>query len=275
MTLFGRRCVVVLDADGRALRVEGLTVRFNIELDVKNFGKAKIEVINLNAEHRKRFEESKDVDVELLVGYVDNALERLCKGTLRDVYSQYDPPEWVTVLRTGDGDKASKVRANRSYSPGTPLSSVWKDLVDSLKGQVDAGNAIAAFSKGQYANGIKELLHGGAVHGSALDNIKRLASGAGLDVTIQEGELVVTEIGQPLATSAIVLSADTGLIGSPQPGPKKKLKCRSLILPGLKPKRQIEIRSKLTTGVYTILKAKYTGDTSSNDWYADLECQEV
>jgi hypothetical protein len=276
MSLFGRRAIVQIDTGARGLRVEGLDVSFAIDLDTKNFGKAEIKIFNLNRDHRQQLEQSKTVDVELLVGYQDQSLDRLCMGTLRDVFSERDPPDWITTLRSGDGDKATKARINRSYPPGTPISKVWQDLVDGLGEQgILSGNAVEAFSKGEYTNGIKELLHGGVAFGPMLENLRKLASGKGLDVTIQEGELIVTPIGEALATSAIVLSPNTGLIGSPQPGPKKKLKCRALILPGLKPKRKVEIKSELVQGLYVIEKAKYTGDTAGNDWYADLVCKEL
>lgn len=274
MSLFGRRAVVQVDEGSTALTIEGLDVSFKIELDSRQFGKAQIDVFNLNEEHRRKLSDSKTVDVALSVGYVGQPLERLCKGTLRDVLSKYDPPDWITTLRTGDGDKASKLRTNRSYGAGTPMDKVWKDLVDKLKDSLDVGNAIEAFQNGQFTNGITELLHGGATHGLAIDELRKIGTSAGLDVSVQEGELIITQAGQPLETTAIVLSPDTGLIGSPQPAPNKRLKCRALILPGLKPKRKIEIKRASVTGLYVIEKAIYTGSTFANDWYADLECRE-
>jgi hypothetical protein len=271
MTLFGRRCSVQVDR----LLIEGLTVSFTIEMDVRNFGKAEIKIYNLNAEHRHQLEKSASVDVELSAGYLDHPLERLCKTTLRDVYSEWTQPNWVTTLRTGDGDKASKIRISRAYSPEISMEKVWKDLLDKLKGSIDIGNAVEAFKKGGFANGVKELLHGGNVHGQVMDELRRIGAGAGLDVGIQDGALLVTPVGEPLATSAVVLSASTGLIGSPQPGAKKELKCRALILPGLRPKRKVEIKSELVTGVYVVQKARYTGNTAGNDWYADLTCKEI
>jgi len=270
VTLFGRRCVVQVDT----LRIEGLDVRFTIELDEKLYGKAEISIFNLNRDHRKKLEDAKDVDVELLAGYQNNTLELLCAGTMREVFSQRDHPDWITTIKTGDGDKASSARLNRSYSAGTQKSTLWKDLVDAIKATgIGAGNAIEAFENGEYANGIKELLHGGAVQGSAMGQLREMAKSANLDLSIQEGELLLTQVGQPLSTTAVVLSPTSGLIGSPQAGTKGEVKARALLLPGLKPKRQVEIKSELVSGMYVITKAKYTGDTSGNDWYADIICK--
>jgi hypothetical protein len=118
-------------------------------------------------------------------------------------------------------------------------------------------------------------LSGGALQGSAWEVLKRQATSANLDVDIQGGKLVVTPRGRPLDTTAIVLSPSTGLVGSPQKGAKGTLKARALIVPGLLPKRKVDIRSSLISGLYQIGKVKYIGDTFGNDWYVDLECREI
>jgi len=106
-----------------------------------------------------------------------------------------------------------------------------------------------------------------------MGQLREMAKSANLDLSIQEGELLLTQVGQPLSTTAVVLSPTSGLIGSPQAGTKGEVKARALLLPGLKPKRQVEIKSELVSGMYVITKAKYTGDTSGNDWYADIICK--
>jgi hypothetical protein len=270
MALWGRRAVVQIDT----LRVEGLDVRFAVEMNAKTYGKAEVSIFNLNKDHREKLEDSKSVDVELSVGYETTDLDLLFKGTLREIFSERDSSDWVSTLRMGDGDKASPARIARSYKSGTKKETIWKDLVDSLKtAGIDPGNAITMFQNSEYANGIKELLHGGAFHGSALPKLKGMARDANLDVSIQDGALVVTPLGEALETTAIVLGPDSGLIGSPKKGTKGELKIRALILPGLRPKRKIEIRKGPASGMYVIQKAKYKGDTSGNDWYADLVCK--
>lgn len=271
MSLLGRRCRVQVDT----LVIEGLDVEFVIELDAKNLGKAEIKVYNLNSEHRKQLENSKTVEVELQAGYVDQALDRLFLGTLRDVFSMHADQDWITTLRTGDGDKAGEVRINRSYTKGTKYSQLWKDVVQALKEKIKPGNALKAFSSGEFLEGIDEVLHSEVLQGDAMKELRRLATKAGLEFSIQDNEFVVVPIGQPVQASAIVLSPDTGLVGSPKKAPKGELKARSLIIPGLRPRRQVEIRSDLVRGVYVVQKVKYTGDTAGQDWYADLVCKEI
>lgn len=270
--LFNRRAVVEIDT----LRIEGLDVRFSVSAEGGSLGKAEISVFNLNSEHRQEIEAKKAIEVSLLVGYRDTDLTRLFKGDMREAFSIRKAPNWVTTLRTGDGDTGTRARVNRSYKPGAPFGLAWKDVVEALEASgIGAGNAIVKFRDGKFKDKISEFLHGGAVQGDALKELRRLARGANLDVTIQDKELLVTNLGEPAATTAVKLTPRSGLISSPQRGAKGELKLRCLLVPGLKPKRKVQVESSLVSGLYVIKKAKYKGDTSANDWYADLECIEA
>lgn len=265
--LIGRRAIVTIDT----LRIEGLDVKFSVELDAKVYGKAEISVYNLNAKHRKSLEDSKSPSVELLVGYQGQQLDRIFKGVLRDVFSQKDGTDWVSTLKTGDGDTAGTVRFNKAYPKGVKTQKVWADMVDEFrKSGFGIGNAIKAFEKGGLANAVEEFSNGFTGQGSAMNAIRKLGQSAGLDVSVQDGELLVTPIGQALETTAIVLGRTSGLVGSPQGGTKGEVKARALILPGLRPKRKVELRSNLIKGLFVVERVKYQGDTSDNDWYADL-----
>jgi hypothetical protein len=95
-------------------------------------------------------------------------------------------------------------------------------------------------------------------------------------VDIQNGELVVVPFGEPLDAEAIVLSPSSGLVGSPERAADSDgamvLKARSLIVPGLLPRRKVRIKSGLVDALYVVRKVQYKGDTAAQDWYADMEC---
>ena len=274
MTLFGR--VVEVDID--TLEVRGLDVRFKVAAnDQPEPNKAEIVIYNLNQAHREQLEQKDDVEVSLKVGYSEQpgSKSRIFRGDLREVFSVLDPPDWVTTLRTGDGDKQIKeTRVSKSYKPGVGFRTAWEDVVKALvDAGVGAGNAIKKFQSGSFKDNITEFLHGGNVSGQAFKELQRLAKGANLDVSIQGKELVVTEVDKPLDTKEIVLSPSTGLISSPRRGAKGELKVRSLLIPDLQPKRKVEVQSRLISGVFVIKEAVFSGDTSGSDFYADLTCK--
>lgn len=273
MTLFRRRAVLVIDD----LRIENLDVKFKVSSsDDGSLGKAEVSVFNLNRPHRKELEGKKNVPVSLLAGYEDQELAQIFKGTMRQVFSERDPPDWITTLRSGDGDGSAQTRVNKSYGPGSTFETMWRDAAKALEADgLGLGNSLDFFKKGKFKEGITELFKGGNLQGSAMKELRRLAKGAKLEIAIQDNELVVTETGKPLGATAVLLSPSTGLVGSPTRGAKGELKARSLIIPGLKPKRKVQIESALVSGLYVIQKTSYKGDTSANDWYAEIECREA
>lgn len=293
VTLLDRRCTVDIGITGASLHIEGLTVRFQVEAG-QNLGRAKIEIVNLNEFHRKQLESAAHslnsagqpvgVSVVLSAGYAEGALTALFNGQCREVSSLRQAPDWVTHLSTGDGDVASQCRFSDRALSGTQKIVIFQRMVDSLtKAGVGPGNALQAFAAGNFAQGVDTILHGKAYHGPTLPQIQKMCADAGLEAIIQDGNLLVTPVGAPLQIPAIVLNKDTGLIGSPQAGSRStdkesKLtvtKARALIVPGLRPKRQVQIQSDLVNGLYQIVKARYTGDMRGTDWYADIECTAI
>jgi len=268
--LYGRK--IRVDVDN--LRIENLNVSFDISYEKLDFGKAEIKIYNLNKTHRKAIEDSKSSTVSLSVGYEGTAYDRIFFGEMRRSFSE-KKGGWITTLQTGDGDKAAKSRINKSYRPKTPKRIVWADLVKALKSSgIGVGNAIQKFQSGSYQDGIDELIHGGASSGKTLKLLKKMARSAGLDVQIQDQELVISAVGEPLDATAVVLSPRSGLIGNPQKGVDGELKARALIIPGLRPKRLVQIESPSLSGLYVIEKSKYKGEIRGQDWYVDMECKE-
>lgn len=274
MPLFGHRAVVVIDT----LRVDGLDVRFDVTLQEDNLGKALIEIFNLNNTHREQIGRGTSFNVTLSAGYIDHDLTDIFKGTIRVASSRRDNSDWITSLKAGDGDEVAGARIAKTYPAGATFESAWKDGTDALKSAgLGIGNAIEAFKKGIPKDGVTQFLHGGIVHGPAFDQLKKLARMHGLKVDIQNKELLVVPIGQPLDSMAIVLSPTSGLIGSPEKARNKDrgvyMKARALIMPGLLPRRKVHIKSALIDSLYVVRKVQYKGDTSGQDWYADLECE--
>lgn len=278
--LWGRKATVEVGP----LIIDGLTVKFDVKLDDSNLGKAEIAVYNLNENHRKQIEQvvsyGAAMSVVLKAGYVGQEQNQLFKGKIREAASVKDPPDWVTTFRTGDGDGVPQVRVNKSYVKGTPIEVMVMDAAKELQKSVGVGlgNLMTALAQGKTKDGIKTLLSGGgALQGSAFKELENKLRAMGLDVVVQDQELLVTPIGEPLLAPVTRLTPTTGLIGSPQRAMVKEeavLKVKALILPGLRPKRMIQVQSSLVSGLYVIRRVQYKGDTSSNDWYAEMECVE-
>lgn len=273
MALFGREYELIADT----LSIEGLDLTFKV---VKTLtpdpNSAEIRIYNLNRTHREQLEQKEDVATELHVGYAESETARgmIFRGTLREAFSVQDPPDWITTLRTGDGDKAVRTsRINKGFSPGTAFTRLLDELADTIG--VGIGNAKEAFDKGNFAEGAKELLHGGNLQGTAYKELKRLLRSANLEFSIQDEELQVLELGKALEGVATVINRNTGMVGSPRRGAKGELKLRCLLIPDLYPGRKIKLESRQIEGFFRVEKAVYVGSTFDTDWYVDLECKEL
>lgn len=275
MDLFDRTARV----DVGGLKIRNLDVRFTVgKTATPEPDKAEIFVYNLNAPHREGLEQQDLLEVALWVGYRSTGLEQqLFRGDAREAFSKHQAPDWITALRTGDGDRQVRSdRISKSYAPGTSYETAWKDATSALeKAGLGIGNAIEKFREGEFTEGVKVFANGGNLNGSTFKELQRLGRMSRLDVGIQDKELRVTKTGQPLDTPPVILSRSTGLIGSPHRGAKGELRLRALLVPGLDPRHKVEVRSRLINGIFAIEKGRYKGDTSANDWYADLQCKEV
>ena len=96
-----------------------------------------------------------------------------------------------------------------------------------------------------------------------------------LEASIQDNELQVLEKNKPNTNETVILSVDTGLLGSPEPLSNGVIQVRALLQSGLTPGSQVNVVSKSTNiGVgilYKVQKANYTGSTFEEDWFVEFE----
>jgi hypothetical protein len=271
--VFNRRATLSIDD----LQISNLDVKFTVNHDRANLGKADISVFNLDVKNRERLSKSGSADVELLVGYADTALMRIFKGGVSQITSFRDPPDWVTRFQLNDGAAAiQKARVAKSFPKEVSFQIVWDALAEVLEGAgVSTGKAKKKFKEAAIGKGgIQKLLSGSSFFGDAFSEIQKLAKRFNLEVGIRDQELEVVTSGGALQQYAVVLGPQSGLLTQPVKGVQGFIEARALIVPGLLPRRKIEFEGVGLSGTYIIEKAKYTGDTSGNDWYVDLQCKE-
>jgi hypothetical protein len=151
---------------------------------------------------------------------------------------------------------------------------VLRALAESLG--VGLGNSAAALLDPKtLRGGSSEFVSGTTVSGFAAEELTTLLRSVGMEWSIQDSELQLVGIGQPMPGEAVVLSPSTGLVGSPEPGQKGVVRCTTLLIPGLQPGGAIQIESEEVRGLFRIERADYVGDKSGPDWYAHLEGREV
>lgn len=296
---------VFMSVPGQAqnLLISNLDMAFRVErtLDAHS-DTLELTIYNLSEQHRNQLLATDVVTVQLEAGYrsrllppvvdvsLDNTLPPpmplplLFGGDLRQVrhhrgidddliFSHRECADWITELKSGDGDKAKKLRINKAFGPGTPLRFAIEQVASELGLGADqllhgAGPAENLFT---LADGSTQFVNGVVLSGNGYDQLKRLLENAGYRWYIQNNEIcVVKVVGGPLSSAAIV-SAETGMVGTPIPGNDGRVSVSALLQPDIMPGRQIVVRSKHVNGYYIVEKAVYVGDTANDDWYVDMD----
>jgi hypothetical protein len=98
---------------------------------------------------------------------------------------------------------------------------------------------------------------------------------AGLEWSIQEGQLQVLALRQALSDAPILLTPRTGLLDSVELGRDQVLRLSTLLLPGLYPGRKIQIKSRYVQGFYRIESTVHQGEFDGGHWTVGIEARAV
>lgn len=260
--------------------------RFRVEKTLKpDPNKAVIEVYNLSAESMAALSEQAQSDksaykkgltapaadgsisVKLEAGYVDN-IDQIYFGDLRTVVSESNGNDWVTSIGSVDGDKALKTsRCNLSFGPKTPLEVALAAVLKTLG--LGLGNLQTVTKKLQ--SGSLVLPRGAVLSGPTSRIITDICRSADIEWCVEDGYPTFVDLNMALAGKAVVVSPSSGLVGSPSVDAEGKLTCQTLIIPGLRCGRLVQVNAAMVKGQYRIEKITYDGDTSGNNWYATIE----
>lgn len=264
--------------------LDGLDCTFHIEksLSPKHPNTIDLRVFNLSKDTRGALNNLKQVTVTIKAGYGErediHGLPVIFYGDVRNIFHQTDGPDWITYITSGDGGVVnSQARSSQSFSTGT----FYKDVLSKLLDDIDASgigtkNARAAIANPKVNPSIsKQFKKGTAVSGSSIDQFDSLARSCGMEVSVQNRQIQVLKRGSALSIDVVVLSPESGLIGSPQQDLKKIVKARSLLNGNIQPGVIVRIESFQFQGFFKVSKATYIGDTSGNDWFVDIECKAV
>lgn len=282
------------------LLVNALDIEFKILRSLKSTpNKCVLTIWNLNDEHRAQLQKrnrpnpsSKQlvgVQVQVEAGFVDQT-PVLFSGDLREVTSARVGNDWKTTLSGDDGGRSFReARIMQTFAAGTTIGTVLTQACAAMG--IGLGNA-GTFSAAASIPGLGATLpHSMTLDGNAASQLKRVCDSAGLTFSIQNGVLQILARGQALQQTAILLSANTGLLDSPAasidstlslPSPTAKtpkapkpkdpsiLKAKALLIPGLNPGRIVQLDSLAFKGNYTISEVEYTGETAGQPWEASM-----
>lgn len=266
--LFNRAASVALTRDGVTTIVRDLRVAFNIVQTLEpEPNEGTVEIYGLAEASRAGVQED-GVKVALDVGYGEN-LARLFSGDVIFSFTRFEAPEVITEIQAQDGVRGRRAKIAKTLRRGTPARRALEELLAAM-GVTAPADVLARPEL------TKKYLAGMTLTGSAGDQVTKLMRRVGLEWTIVDGELLVLS---PTETrgEAVVISQDTGMIGSPSVGPppekggKKVITVQTLIDPRIRPGGLVMIRSREVQGLHKVIRAEHDGDTRADPWYTTIE----
>lgn len=250
------------------------TLRVTFKIDRAISGdpnKAEVAIYNLSQASRSAIQE-KDIPTIIEGGYV-NSLSQLFSGNLTFARHEREGTDWISTFEAGDGSLAfQSSRINESFAPGTKIDDVINRVVECSG--LGPGNVAEQLAEGNFRGALTEFKKGFSASGKCLEVLKGLTDSAGLNMSVQDGQVQLLREGGTNGDDVVVLNASSGLIGSPEVGEDGIVSARSLLQGKLSPGRPVRIESALIdAGFFRIEKVTHTGDTHGNDWYSDIEAR--
>ena len=247
-----------------------LKVTFGVTSTVKKDpNSAELQIYNLNETTRAALQK-KGQQTTIESGYTSNR-SVIFGGILEYSTSVYNGTDWITTLQTSDGtDKIKSKRINKSLKGPAKIGDVLRVAADAMG--LKPGNLKRAIKRGSVRGNLSEFTNGIVLSGKADRVLDSVVKSMGYFYSIQNGQLMLLAPGDFNGSKAVVISAQTGMVGSPEPGDDGFVNVRTLIQPNLLPAYRVEIRSRNANGFFRIERVDFSGDTWGDSWYADLEC---
>jgi len=274
--LFRRSIDVVVGSK----RLTGLDCAFEIVKTLRaEPNTCKLKVYNLAEDTRAEFEQlaprkrwqTDGIPVRIEAGYGDDRA-LLWNGDLRNIYTEIDGPDWITSMDSGDGCLAwQNARVNQSYGPMTSVQTVLRALVSKLG--IGQGNLDDVIKDVQVLGMGTLYPHGVVLSGSVAQEITDFCRSTGLEWSIQDGTFQILDHGQALRDKALLVSSDTGMVGSPSVDVDGIATVKTLLIPDVRVGCILSLDTARVKGDYRVEKATWSGDTSSDDWYVTMQAR--
>ena len=278
MMQFDRVAVVDIGRPGeQGIRISTLRLSFSVvKSDKPDANTAKVEIYNLSPDGRAQIESTENRMI-LSAGYLQDVIKVLAVGDVTSFYTEQRNGDNITVIEAGDGIRAlTDTRISISYEDGISAQAIVDDIANTLA--LEAVDNLADLT-GTYRNGF-------TFAGQAKQALEELAHRFDFEWSIQNGVLQILPRREADTREIVVLTPDTGMIGSPQTmddvgvnisdnkeQPGITLSCQ--LQPRLVPGGVVEVISRDYNGLYRITEVEHTGDTRSQSWTSTIKAREV
>jgi hypothetical protein len=291
---------IQVDSTGQAIEFEKLAIEFDCKktLDPEP-NTMQLSVLNLTPDHRRAIESMSLYDpkkvrgaqqpatvgesaqkrpttvsrapkvgrirVELEAGY-KAASSLIFRADMRRAISKREGPDVKLELEGEDGGTSILgSRITHSFPPGTERFVVVQELAEALG--LGLGNIREVRDKLRF-----QYRYGTAVNGSAATQLEQVLRAAKLTYSVQNGVLAFHDPKARQETRGLLISAETGMIGSPERDATGALMVTTLLIPDVAPGAYIQLDSRDYSGSYKIRAVQSSGQSHGASWQHVLEC---
>jgi len=258
--LFGRVVRVEVGLAGQPGRAwEGLRVGFSVKRGVgRTPNKAEVSVYNLTRDSSRACQEAGAI-VRLLAGY--GAPSEIFTGAIDRAVRNESGVDAETRIEAADGGRAFRSGwISKTFAAGTDTDQILRELA-----------AAAGVSLGHVGTlPTVRVTSGLTLCGPVRDCLDTLARTVGAEWSLQDGELQLLSPTGTTPEDAVILSPDTGLVGSPVQT-KEGVELVALLQPTIRPGRRFLLQSRDFRGVYRARDVEHVGDSGwETDFYTRI-----
>mgnify|MGYP000091150670 CR=1 FL=1 len=302
---FGRKMSVLIGDENSSIEIKdvarkgtnGATV--NLKMTAKIVKDAKtgeddfceLAIYNLSETTRELFN-TQYTKMILTAGYGEK-VGVMFTGDIQSSTHTFEGQDWVTRVIASDGGRAlDQALINKTYKKGTTLGQMMEDF-QNISGIPELSMINVDVDK--------VLERGKTINGMMRETITDIGNSNGFDWSVQDGSLIAVDAKVARSSQQIVVSAQTGMIGSPEwinTGTSKakaqteegtKLKVVSLCQIAIKPFDKIFVQSVALRGriggisidinptqligEFKVLKITHELDSFDGDFKSTIECQ--
>lgn len=271
-TLYGRQVLVrLIPPDGDARELRGLRVAWTSKKTTSGTpSTCTIQVYNPSADSIAAMESAQSV-IELWAGYSgmdpNGHLDPTRLGTPQLIWrgnpvpfgvkSESRPPDRILTVEASDGGAlTSSGRVSISFTTQTTPAQI---LQEALRQTGVPTDAVSFPQTPVYPAGFR-------FSGRVVDLLSQLASTTGNQWYIRDGALVFAA-GDMAAGSVVVISSDTGMVGSPTPKSDGSVEVTILLNPAVRVGGLVQVQSLYVNGTHKVQTIEMEGDSGFADPY--------
>lgn len=248
-----------------------LRVSFNINKDLeKAENKATVNIYNVNEDSYKMLQKINETYyINVCIGYGDGSKSQIFYGNIEKSTYTRDRSDWILSIDSKDGqDVIQNSIINKSYSGNMTVKDMLLNMIDSSNELTkDVFSNTKKWIIEKLSTNNKKTQNGLSISGRLLDEANKLLKEVGASLSIQDGKAQVIFVNSNNKTDIVLLSPNTGLIGSPiNKGADEGIEFKCLLIPLINPGGLVKIESRYIADYFRVDKVQFKGDTHGNDW---------